>query len=502
MLRNIHFRTSEARRLWLRCVTAALTLAVGLPLLHSAEEKKLTVYTSGKIYDLVVTEVDKQDYVGLAELLGPLGKYEQHSFRGTYRFRLNGTEGEFNEGKKLARVGSTELLLPAKAVVAQGHLLVPVRAMSGLLEKYGLQADLHAAGRRLFIGDVGERGTIEVKRPGDMLVMSFPAAVSPAISVDGGKVHVLFAKDPVFFWGDGVTYTDKLFSQAKFIEQNGAVEVVISGTSPLVANLTDGGKAISITAAPQATAATSSPQIAGPTSLAPTTVTAAGPQAPRPSVSSAAPQQKAIPTSTIVPFFVMIDASHGGDDPGARFSDKLLEKDITLAIARRLRAELSNRGITAVLLRDSDSTITYDQRAVATNARRAGMYISIHAGVPGSGVRLYTAMMPAESTEKNAKPQGPFVAWERVQEPYLSRSQAMATAIVSEMAASRIAAGSATAPLLPLSSIAAPAIAIEVAPPRVDSKTDSLSAQKYQQQIAVAAAAGIANVRGSLEERR
>src|SRR3954469_23920955 len=73
-----------------------------------------------------------------------------------------------------------------------------------------------------------------------------------------------------------------------------------------------------------------------------------------------------------VPFFVMIDASHGGDDPGARFSDKLLEKDITLAIARKLRIELHNHGISAVLLRDSDANISYDQRAVVTNAQRAG----------------------------------------------------------------------------------------------------------------------------------
>jgi N-acetylmuramoyl-L-alanine amidase len=288
------------------------------------------------------------------------------------------------------------------------------------------------------------------------------------------------------------------------MEQNGSVEVVISGTSPLVASLGDGGKSISITAAPQVAAASAtSPQAAAPTPPAPTANNAS----PQASPSSAAPttpspQQKASPTSAAVPFFVMIDPSHGGDDPGARFSDKLLEKDITLAIARKVRAELTDRGITAVLLRDSDSTLTYDQRAVATNVRRAGMYISIHAGVPGSGVRVYTAMLPAESTEKNAKPHGPFVPWEKVQAGFLSRSQALATALVSEMGNAKIAAGSAEAPLLPLDNIAAPAIAIEVAPQASGSKIDTLSAPKYQQAIAVATAAAIANLRGRPEERR
>jgi N-acetylmuramoyl-L-alanine amidase len=500
MLRNLYTRALRQRGMWL--AAAALTLVIGLPLLHSAEDKKLTVYASGKTYELAVADVDKQEYAGLAELLGPLGKFEQHASLGTFRLRLNDKEGEFSVGKKMARVGTVQLLLPAKAVVDHGRLLVPVRALPGLLEKYGQKAELYAAGRRLFVGDAGERVGLEVKRPGDNLVVSFPAAVSPTISTEGNKVHLLFTKDPVLFWADSIAYTDKLFTQAKFIEQNGIAEVVISGNAPLVASLGDGGKSISITAAPQF-AATSASQVVPQTS-APATSPASGPPAAavQSNSSTAAPQAKAAPASTLVPFFVMIDASHGGDDPGARFSDKLLEKDITLAIARKLRTELSNRGITAALLRDNDSTLTYDQRAVATNARRAGMYISIHAGVPGSGVRVYTAMLPAESFEKNARPHGPFVTWENAQAGFLSRSQTLATALVMEMGSAKIAAGSAVAPLLPLNSIAAPAVSIEVAPPRVDSNIDSLSAAKYQQAIAAAAATAIANVRGKMEERR
>src|SRR6185312_12879304 len=152
---------------------------------------------------------------------GPLGKLDQNASRGVYRLRLNGVEGEFSDGKKLARVGTTNLLLPAKAISDHGRLLVPLRAMPGLLEKYGQKADLHAAGRRLFIGDAGERISLEVRRPGDNLVVSFPTSVSPGISCEGNKVHLVFTKDPVLFWADSIAYTDKLFTQAKFIEQNG-----------------------------------------------------------------------------------------------------------------------------------------------------------------------------------------------------------------------------------------------------------------------------------------
>ncbi len=482
----------------------ALVLAFALPLLHSAEDKKLTVYAPGKAYELAISDVDKQEYASLADLLSPLGKFEQHAALGTFHFRLNDKEGEFTQGKKLSRVGTVQLLIPAKAVLDHGRLLVPVRAMPGLLERFGFKADLHAAGRRLFVGDAGERVNLEVKKPGENLVISFPAVVSPAVTTEGNRVHLLFTKDPVTFWADSIAYTDKLFTQAKFIEQNGIAEVVITGNAPLAANLTDGGKSISITAAPQVAAANSAAPTATSTVAPPVTATPQRPTAPVTTPQPQLPQlqQKNAPTSASVPFFVMIDPSHGGDEPGARFSDKLLEKDITLSLARKLRTELNNRGITALLLRDNDATLTYDQRAVATNARRAGIYISIHAGMPGSGVRVYTSLLPAEPVEKNAKPRGPFVPWDNAQAGYLARSQTLATSLVAELGSANITSASAAAPLLPLNSIAAPAVAIEVATPQTDSKIDSLGAPKYQQSIAVAAAAAIANVRGKLEERR
>ena len=200
-------------------------------------------------------------------------------------------------------------------------------------------------------------------------------------------------------------------------------------------------------------------------------------------------------------FFVMIDAAHGGSDSGARFSDKLLEKDITLAIGRKLRGELQNRGITAVLLRDNDSNITYDQRAVITNAQRAGMYVAVHAGMPGVGVRVYTALMPAD-VKQQAKTSSSFLPWDIAQAEYLERSQILADTMIKEMNQAKIVAGSAAAPLKPLSNIAAPAIGIEVAPPSADAKPDSLTNPRYQQAIALAAANAISVARPRIEERR
>ena len=43
--------------------------------------------------------------------------------------------------------------------------------------------------------------------------------------------------------------------------------------------------------------------------------------------------------------WLMIDASHGGAELGSQFSEIFVEKDFTLAIAKRLKSELQKRGV-------------------------------------------------------------------------------------------------------------------------------------------------------------
>ena len=85
-----------------------------------------------------------------------------------------------------------------------------------------------------------------------------------------------------------------------------------------------------------------------------------------------------------------IQHGHGGSDQGAVLPNKMLEKDITLAMARRLKAELEDHGIAARLVRDADVGLSLEQRAEMANGQHAGAYVAIHAGLPGHGVRIYT----------------------------------------------------------------------------------------------------------------
>ena len=66
---------------------------------------------------------------------------------------------------------------------------------------------------------------------------------------------------------------------------------------------------------------------------------------------------------------VAIDAGHGGKDPGAVSSNNVLEKDITLLIAKELQRTLRDtEGYQAVLIRNDDSTVSLNDRY--QNARK------------------------------------------------------------------------------------------------------------------------------------
>jgi N-acetylmuramoyl-L-alanine amidase len=187
----------------------------------------------------------------------------------------------------------------------------------------------------------------------------------------------------------------------------------------------------------------------------------------------------------------VIDASHGGDDRGAALSDKLAEKDVTLALARRLRQELESRGISTLVLRDSDASLTLDQRAIFTNTAHPVIYIGLHAGSDGKGVRLYTALIPAGG-ENN----GPFIAWDTAQTRFLPQSQIATQGVASELTRRQIQVRTLAAPVRPLNNLTAVAIAVEVAPPGSDVMDLTLPA--YQENVTSAVATGIAAVRDKL----
>ena len=76
---------------------------------------------------------------------------------------------------------------------------------------------------------------------------------------------------------------------------------------------------------------------------------------------------------------VMIDPGHGGKDPGAIGPTGLKEKDVVLAIGRRIREKLSRTGEFDVrMTRDEDVFIPLEERTAMANKGRADIFVSLH----------------------------------------------------------------------------------------------------------------------------
>ena len=92
---------------------------------------------------------------------------------------------------------------------------------------------------------------------------------------------------------------------------------------------------------------------------------------------------------------ILVDAGHGGEDPGAIGKNKSREKDVNLAIAKKLVATINqNPDLTAVLTRSGDYYIPLTKRITIAQREKATMFISIHAdsveSTSAKGASIYT----------------------------------------------------------------------------------------------------------------
>jgi N-acetylmuramoyl-L-alanine amidase len=110
---------------------------------------------------------------------------------------------------------------------------------------------------------------------------------------------------------------------------------------------------------------------------------------------------------------IVVDAGHGGTDPGMRGpygrSRKIREKDITLAVARQLRTMLQQRGYTVVMTRTTDTLIALSDRGRIANRAAGDLFLSIHVNAanprwrnPGAA-RGFETYFLAEAKTEDAK---------------------------------------------------------------------------------------------------
>ncbi len=454
----------------------------------AAPEKHLAVYSTAANYSLPVVQRQGQDYIGLLELLDPLGTVSAKSDPPRWRLHYNNILGEFTVGKSRARIQGRDTDLSGKFLIENGRGLVPLASLNSLLPRFlGGPATLREESNRLFIGNIATHFTASVSPDNpSRLVFHFTAPVNPSVASELGKLRLTFRREPLTAPASPMlTFGSKIIPSADYSENNGAAEIEVTTSIPLLASFSPDGRTITLAPAKSQTA-TNPPGVSGV-------------GAPAASIPVVAPAQSNVQSSSAPPptsaprrYFAIVDASHGGNDRGEALSTTLAEKDITVAFARRLRQELESRGITTLVLRDSDANLPIDDRAYFANTTHAAVYISLHAASNGHGVRLYTALLPYTGEDDR----GPFRSWTTAQSSSIPLSQATAASVASELRKLQVTVRTLSAPLRPLNNIVTAAIAVEVAPPASD--LSPLTAPDYQQLIAGAIANGIVAIRAQL----
>lgn len=89
---------------------------------------------------------------------------------------------------------------------------------------------------------------------------------------------------------------------------------------------------------------------------------------------------------------VCIDAGHGGTDVGA-FVDNRYEKNDVLKVAKLVKKYLEEQEINVVMTRDSDVTVSLQERCKIANRKKADLFVAIHrnSAEEGNGIEIWTS---------------------------------------------------------------------------------------------------------------
>jgi len=214
---------------------ALVSLGCALLLRGAPAEKHLSVYSVAANYSLPLIQQEGHDYVGLLEVLEPLGKVSAKADGSKWRLKYNNTQAEFQAGKTRARVQNHDVDLGGNFAIENSRGLVPLGSLTSLLPRIlGGPVSLHEVAHRLFIGSVATHFTASLA--GDnppRLVFRFSAPVNPSIATEQGFLRMTFSRDPIVGpAAPTLTFGNKIIPSATYSESNGSALVTVSATAP------------------------------------------------------------------------------------------------------------------------------------------------------------------------------------------------------------------------------------------------------------------------------
>jgi N-acetylmuramoyl-L-alanine amidase len=472
------------------------------PAFAAAASAPMTVLTATQRREVATVVRAEGEFAPIDDVLAGLGVTLTSDARGgAVSVRRGSHEMVLHHRKSLASVDGDLKLLPSPVSLEAGRWLVPVEGLPRLLSPFlERPVEWRVAQRVLVIGPLSiPRVQVSTFVSGELARVVFEASETVPFRVqqEPGRVTVAVPRDLVDVSLPPGRLTGGIVESVQFL--GGPENVFAVQLGPRFQKLK---------ATEQESPSRLVLELSGPPLPPGEKAALAAPPPPRP----ARPAEEAAVRT------VVIDPGHGGENAGAKGSAGTLEKDVSLSIARKLRAELVNaRGLQVFLTRDRDAEVGLDDRTAIANNYKADLFVSIHAnasrarGAKGSEVYFLSYQASDDESRWVAQAEGAaepigqaprgsdlaLILWDMAQAEHLEESSALASRIQEELAVVTGSEGRGVkqAPFRVLVGAAMPAVLVEVAFISNPDEEKLLASDAYQAKIAASLARGIERFR-------
>jgi N-acetylmuramoyl-L-alanine amidase len=460
----------------------------------SAADTDFPIYFESSTLALKSQTIDKTTYLPLVDIVRHMGlAYTDATAALTFTIQGQNSRLILTPGSAFISLNERAVLLQNPIRRESGQWLVPLDFLSqGLSRISGIEFRYRPGDPRMFAGNVTPAELVmnaQSLGATTRLTLRTGTPVEVELQRDAAqhRVVLLLKGKPIDPGLERLNYKDRLVSSIAFEDADGVARIVI-GT-------TDEVRDVRITAAEENRVYFAD--------FIRETVTEAAPAATTAPATAGVAKPDVLPVNTSVRVIV-IDPGHGGSDNGAA-NTATLEKDLTLALARRLRTALQSRlGTSVALTRDSDVLLTSEARAQIANNNQAGLFVSLHVGYspnkadPGSSIYImkpdFAAGPPplpgAAPTTTGARL---FLPWYMAYRTNQQASQILATQLQQDL--NQTLPGwkfpLRSGPIGVLASVTMPAVAIELGNLNNDVSAQTLVDPVFQMKVAATMAAAI-----------
>jgi N-acetylmuramoyl-L-alanine amidase len=532
-----------SRAIAVRLLTLTFLVAgISAPPAAQAPQSALRVLSREGVRALPTVTLNSQEYVALDDL--------------SQAFGLTSREDQLAGGITVTAAKQSIIITPDQPVVSVAGRLVSLnaaptkqgnrwllpldflpRALGPALQT---RIDLRRASRLLIVGDLRVprvAARIDPSPAGTTVTFDATPATPSRITLETGRLIVLFEADALEFVPPANVPNQDFLQAVQAGDVPAAIRVVTgpkfglhrATTSQHEPNTSRVAIALlppstNAPAAPGASANRTEPVAPGAPDAPVAPVTPGAPVAPGAPVNRTAPDAPDAPVAPVAPAgirTIVIDAGHGGDDTGVRGGRGTLEKDVTLAIARRLKTMIESRlGLRVFMTREDDRAMSLDERSAYANSQKADLFLSIHANAavrPAmEGAEIYYLSLDPGSAEARrlAESSGDvlpalgggtrsidLILWESAQSRFVEQSSMLA-GLVEEALRPRVKMSPRAiqaAPFRVLVGANMPAVLVEVGYLTNAGQESALTGGAFQDQIAQAMFDAIVQFRTRIE---